>query len=157
MRENSKQFASDINKNSDIQKNHRKWSKITLKICALIFLLSFSTYVVLKKRIILLTYSTNYDYLDSFDTIDVHSITQFDKLRDTIKNYRKKNEINDDQEIDGIFSVDAVSLIEKSQTPHIKINDDIKVFGVTEEIKIEEPELSKLRILVDEQESLIQN
>ena len=148
--ENSKAFAKDINDNAKVYKNHRKWSKISLRICALIFLISFTAYKSLKKIIILPSINTLYNFMDTYESYDVETITVFDKISQTLKDYRKVNEINDNDEIVGILSVDAVSL-----TPHIKIDGNGKIFGLTEEIAINQSELPKLKMLIGEQETLI--
>lgn len=78
---NTNLFVNNIKKNINVHPNKRKWDKKILAICTLLFLLSFTGYIFLRKNILLPSVSSIYRYLNTdFDLIDSENIISIEKL-----------------------------------------------------------------------------
>lgn len=144
-------FLKDIKKNQDVHPNKRTWDKKILAICALIFLISYNAYFLLRKNILLPSVSTIYRYLDSeFELIDSENIVNIESIDSILDNYRKTNNIEENEEIPGFIAVDAVAL-----TQHITITENGDINGLIEKVKLSSEEIENLREVIENQEKLL--
>lgn len=148
---NTNLFVNNIKKNINVHPNKRKWDKKILAICTLLFLLSFTGYIFLRKNILLPSVSSIYRYLNTdFDLIDSENIISIEKLDIILENYRKTNNIDDNEKIPGFIAVDAVAL-----NKHVKITEDGNITGLTKKIQLKKEEIENLKVQVENKENLL--
>ena len=117
--ENTRCVINDMNRNLTTQKNHRHWDSKTLSIFALLFMTSFSSFMLLARSILMPSKTTMYRFINSHKALDIERITNIKLIKELMLEYRQENEIDDKVIIPGVLAVDAVSL-----TPHITIDEN---------------------------------
>lgn len=147
---NTPTFLEQIDQNSKVSKNRRRWNKIVMRICAFLLITSFSSYMFLSRNILLPSRSSIYRFLSSYELVDVENIVSIEKVDTTIDNYRKIHNINEDTKIAVVLAVDAVALNQK-----IKINENGDIEGTIKKMKLKEDEMKKLKLIVENQEELL--
>ena len=148
---NTDMFLKEIKKNKNVHRNKRTWNKKILAICALIFLISYNAYILLRKNVLLPSVSTIYRYLDSdFELIDSENIVNIENIDSILDSYRKTNNIDENEEIPGFIAVDAVAL-----TRHVTITEDGNIIGLTKKVKLTPEEIENLRVVIENQEKLL--
>ena len=150
---NTNIVISDMQRNIHIQKNHRRWSKTTLSIFAVLFLTSFAAFIRLGKSLCIPSKNTMYRFVNSFKALDIERITEVSKVKELLIAYKRENNIDDNVFIPGVLSVDAVSL-----TPHITIDNNGKIKGIKKntDFDISNEDIASLKDLIKEQEKLIE-
>ena len=95
--------------------------------------------------------SSIYRYLNTdFDLIDSENIISIEKLDIILENYRKTNNIDDNEKIPGFIAVDAVAL-----NKHVKITEDGNITGLTKKIQLKKEEIENLKVQVENKENLL--
>lgn len=148
--ENTTKILSEIKKNMKLPKNRRTWSILIISICTFILFTSHTSYRFLRSNLLLPSRSTLYRYLQTFESYDAKLLTNLKNLNSITANYRKTNDISNEDEIRGILAIDAVSL-----KPHIKITDDGEILGLTQKVVLNKSEIKKLNSIVKDEENLI--
>lgn len=100
----------DIHKNSTRKPNGRRWSAFSIGFFILLFFFSPIAYRLLKSQMTIPAESTIHLHAQKFLLNNSEYILKIENLTHLLNAYRKNLNISDSHRVDGIISVDAVSL-----------------------------------------------
>lgn len=142
--------ASDMKKNTKVERHHRKWSPITLKVFLILYLTSHAGYKLVNSSIITPSESNLRRILSNQKLPKIDEIVNISKIDEIISNYKTRNDINEDEKIYGVLAVDALSL-----TPVLKIKEDGSIEGLVNSSNLNKTECDKIKGVIQYQEKLI--
>lgn len=150
IQKNTKAVAKDMKKNTKVERHHRKWSPTTMKIFTLLFITSPAAFKLINSSMITPSESNIKRILANQSLPKIDMIVNISKIDDIILDFKLRNNINNDEIINGVLAVDALSL-----TPVLKIKNDGSIEGLINSFHLNKSELEHIKSIIQYQQDLI--
>lgn len=151
IQKNTKAVAKDMKKkNTKVERHHRKWSPTTMKIFTLLFITSPAAFKLINSSMITPSESNIKRILANQSLPKIDMIVNISKIDDIILDFKLRNNINNDEIINGVLAVDALSL-----TPVLKIKNDGSIEGLINSSHLNKSELEHIKSIIQYQQDLI--
>lgn len=148
--QNTVYLINDFQKNLKRHKNGRRWFKETIKIFSILSLICGTALTVLSQMVIIPGRETIRNFNNINEMHLTKPINQINNIESFPQSYRSTYNVSDENKIDAILAVDAISL-----DPYVKVLENGTVTGVFKDTNLTKEQIEELRHEIKRQETYI--